>query len=79
MPDNSLGKFILGSFVTIAGLFVIVFHKELRERSEDWNARVPWFLQSHPTGGRILTVMIILAGAGLIYAGIAEILSSFAQ
>jgi len=77
MPDNSLEKFVLGSFVTIAGLFLIVFHKELRERSEDWNDRVPWFLQSHPRGGRLLTVMIIIGGAFLIYAGIAEILSSF--
>jgi len=79
MSDDSLEKLVLGSLLTIAGLFVIVFHKQLRERSEDWNDRVPWFLQSHPRGGRLLTVMIIIGGALLIYAGIGQLLSSFAQ
>ena len=78
MTDNSLEKLVLGSVLTIAGLFLIVFHKQLRERSEDWNARVPWFLQSHPTGGRILTVMILVFGSILIYLGV-EFLNSFAR
>jgi hypothetical protein len=78
MPDNSLEKFVLGSFLTIAGLFLIVFHKELRERNDHWNARVPWFLQSRP-GGRIFSVRTIIFGAVLIYVGIAQLLSSFAQ
>lgn len=79
MPQDSLERLVLGSFVALAGLFLIVFHKELRERSEDWNARVPWFLQSATPGGPILTVIIIIFGALLIYAGIAEILSLFAS
>lgn len=78
MTDNSLEKLVLGSVLTIAGLFLIVFHKQLRERTEDWNARVPWFLQSAPTGGRILTVMILVFGSLLIYLGV-EFLSSSAQ
>jgi uncharacterized membrane protein HdeD (DUF308 family) len=75
MTEASLEKLVLGSCFVIAGLFLIVFHKEIRERNENWNARVPWFLQSSPRGGRILTVIIILLGALLIYFGIAQLLS----
>ena len=79
MLDSSLEKLLLGGFLTIGGLFLIVFHKQIRERSENWNERVPWFLQSHPPGGRILTVIIIIFGALLIYIGVAQLLSSFAR
>jgi len=78
MLDSSVEKLLLGSCLIIAGLFLIVFHKQIRERNDNWNARVPWFLQSHP-GGRILTVLIIIFGALLIYVGIAQLLSSFTQ
>ena len=78
MQQNSFDKLVLGSLVALAGLFLIFFHKEIRERSEEWNERVPWFLRSGSPSGRILTVMIIIFGALLIYAGIAQILSSLA-
>ena len=77
MEDSSIEKLLLGGCFTIAGLFLIVFHKQIRERHDNWNARVPWFLQSAP-GGRILTVMILIFGSLLVYIG-AEFLSSFAQ
>ena len=75
MLGSSLEKLLLGGFLTIGGFWLIVFHKQIRERSDDWNARVPWFLQSSPSG-RILTVMIIVFGALLICAGV-EVLRSF--
>jgi len=79
MLDISLETLLLGGFLTIGGLFLIVFHKQIRERSENWNERVPWFLKSSPQGGRILTVTIIVSGALLIYVGVAQILSLFVQ
>ena len=79
MLDSSLEKLLLGSCFIIAGLFIIIFHKQIRERRDNWNERVPWFLQWSPPGGRILTAMIIVFGALLIYVGIAQLLSSFAQ
>jgi hypothetical protein len=77
MVDSSIDKLLMGGCFIIAGLFLIVFHKQIRERNDNWNARVPWFLQSAP-GGRILTVMILIFGSLLIYLG-AEFLTSIAQ
>ena len=79
MPDSPLEKLFLGSCCAIAGLFLIVFHKQIKERHDNWNERVPWFLQWSPPGGRILTVIIIGLGALLIYIGIAQLLNSFVR
>lgn len=77
MVDSPMEKLLYGSCFIIAGLILIVFHKQIRERSDNWNARVPWFLQSGP-GGRILTVMILIFGSLLIYDGV-EFLISLAR
>jgi uncharacterized membrane protein HdeD (DUF308 family) len=79
MLDSSLETLLLGGFLTIGGLFLIVFHKQIRERSENWNERAPWFLKWSPQGGRIFTVMIIMFGALLIYVGVAQVLRLFIQ
>ena len=56
--------------MVIAGLFLLIFHKPIRERRDNWNARVPWILRS--SGGPVLTVVLIIIGALLIYVGIAH-------
>ena len=65
----------LGIFLTVAGVLVIVFHKQLRERTEAWNERVPWFLRSSPRGGLVLTIAHISIGVILIYIGIRILLT----
>jgi hypothetical protein len=80
MPDSPLDTLLVGSFLTIGGLWLLIFHKEIRNRIENWNERVPWFLQSGPPrGGRMLTVEIIVFGALLVYIGVAQVVRSFVQ
>ena len=76
MLGSSLETLLLGGLLTIGWLWLLVFHKQIRNRIENWNERVPWFLRSSPQGGWILTVMLIVFGALLIYVGV-EVLTLF--
>lgn len=69
MQPNALERFVLGGFLTVVGLVLIIFHKAIREADDNWNDRVPWFLQSHGPRGTFFEVLIILFGAFLSLAG----------
>ena len=69
----------MGSFLTIAGLLLVVFHKAIKEHRDNWNDRVPWFLQWSPPGGIVFTVSVVLFGAILVFAGIVNLVSVFSN
>jgi uncharacterized membrane protein HdeD (DUF308 family) len=79
MQPDPLERLVLGSFLTVAGLILVIFHKAIKEARDNWNERVPWILQWSPPGGVIFTVSIILIGAFLVTAGIASLISAFVQ
>lgn len=78
MQTDPLERFVLGSFLMVAGLILVIFHKAIRQASDNWNDRVPWFLQSHPRG-TFFEILITLIGAILIFAGIARMVSAIVQ
>ena len=77
MQNSHLEKLVLGVVCTLAGFFLIIFREEIKERRDNWNERVPWFLQVSPSGGRVFTTGTILFGVVLIYVGIAQLISIF--
>ena len=79
MQPNPLERSVLGGFLTVAGLAIVFFRKAIREADDNWNDRVPWFLQSHGPRGTFLEVLIILFGAFLIFAGIVNLFGLFVQ
>jgi hypothetical protein len=70
MPLNPLEKVVMGGLLAVAGLVLIIVRKDLREADENWNARVPWFLQSFGPHGTFFEVLLIIFGAFLLFAGI---------
>jgi hypothetical protein len=39
MPDSSLDKFVVGAFLTVAGLLILVLHKSIKEWQDWWASR----------------------------------------
>ena len=78
MQIDPLERLVLGSFLLVAGLILVSFHKAIRRADDNWNDRAPWFLQSHPRG-RLFEILIILLGALLIFAGIIRLVSAIVQ
>ena len=84
MQDSSLDNFIVGVFLTLAGLAIIVFHKSIKERRDWWNAK-DWPLGigdawtgKYTRGGLIFTyAVIILMGVLLVGVGIIKIVYAF--
>ena len=79
MQGSPLERLVLGSFLTIAGLLLVVFHKAIKEHRDNWNDRVPWFLQWSPPGGIVFTVSVVLFGAILVFTGIVNLVSVFSN
>ena len=40
MQDSSLDKFVVGAFLTVAGLVIIILHKSIKERRDSWSSYV---------------------------------------
>ena len=79
MQPNPLERVVLGVVLTVVGLGLIVFHRAIKEHRDNWNERVPFILRWSPPGGIVFTVSIILFGAILIFAGIANLVDAFSQ
>ena len=77
MQTDPLERLVLGSFLLVAGLILVSFHKAIRRATDNWNDRVPWFLQSQPGGAA--QILAIVIGALLIFAGIARLVSAIVQ
>jgi hypothetical protein len=78
MQTDPLERLVLGSFLIVAGLILVIFHKAIRQAEDSWNDRAPWFLQSHPRG-RFFEILLILFGVLLIFAGIVRLVSAIVQ
>jgi hypothetical protein len=63
----------------MVGLGLVVFHKQIKLRRDNWNERVPWILRWSGPGGIILTISIVLLGAFLILAGSAYLVGALVQ
>ena len=79
MQADPIERLVLGTFLTIVGLLLVIFRKVIRQADDNWNERVPWFLQSHGPRGAFFEILIILFGAFLIFAGIVNLVSAFVQ
>lgn len=79
MQPDPLERFVLGSFLMVAGLVIVIFHKAIRQADDNWNDRVPWFLQTYGPRGTFFEILVILFGAILIVAGIVNLIGAFVQ
>ena len=83
MQDGPLDKFVVGIFLTVAGLLIIILHKSIKE-SQDWWASRDWpsgygsnWSGKYTRGGLIFTyAVIILFGVILLGFGISQIVSA---
>ena len=79
MQPDPLERVVVSAFFTVAGLVLVIFHKAIRRADDNWNDRVPWFLRSHGPRGTFFEILIILFGAILIFAGIANLVGACVQ
>jgi hypothetical protein len=86
MQDSPLEQFIVGVFLTLAGLAIIIFYKSIKERRDEWNAK-DWpigygemWTGKYTRGGLIFTyAVIILIGAVLLCVGITKIIDALTK
>jgi uncharacterized membrane protein HdeD (DUF308 family) len=81
---SPIERFVIGVILTLAGLAVIIFHRSIKEREDRRNSRpFPFgygemWTGTYTRGGLIFTyAAIILVGVGLLYLGIANLVSAF--
>jgi len=79
MQADPLERAVLGSFLTVAGLVLVIIHKAIKEHRDNWNERVPWILGWRGPGGVLFTISTILFGAVLIFVGIVNLVGAFVQ
>ena len=80
MQDNSLDKFVVGAFLTVAGLLIIILHKSIKEWRDSWSSYVygEMWTGKYTRGGLIVTYgMIIMIGVVFLGLGISQIVSVF--
>jgi len=80
MQDSSLDKFVVGAFLTVAGLLIIILHELIKERRDLWSSYVygEMWTGRYTRGGLIVTYgVIILIGAVFLGLGISQIVSAF--
>ena len=77
MQADPLERLVLGSFLLVAGLILVSFNKAIRRATDNWNDRVPWFLQSQSGGAS--QILAIVIGAILIIPGIVRLVSAILQ
>jgi len=80
MQNSSLDKFVVGAFLTVAGLLIIILHKSIKERRDSWSSYVygEMWTGKYTRGGLIVTYgVIILIGAVFLGLGISQIVSVF--
>ena len=81
---SALDSFVVGAFLTIAGLLIIILHKPIKEWNDWWKSR-DWpvgyggmWAGKYTRGGLILTyTVIILIGVLFVGLGIAKIVNAF--
>ena len=86
MQDSPVDKFIVGAFLTLVGLAIIIFHKDIKEWRDDRNAQ-DWpigygemWTGKYTRGGLIFTyALIILIGVVFLGVGITQIISAFTK
>ena len=84
MQESSLDNFIVGVFLTLAGLAIIIFHRSIKERRDWWKSR-DWpaglgdaWTGKYTRGGLIFTyAAIILVGLVFVCAGIFQLVGAF--
>ena len=77
---DSLKQFIFGVVLILVGFGLIAFRKAIRRRADDnWNAPVPWPLQSHGFQGKSIEAFIVLFAAFFLLVGLIYIIQPFAQ
>ena len=86
MQDSPLDKFIVGVFLTLAGLAIIIFHKSIKEWRDDWDSK-DWpighgemWTGKYTRGALIFTyAVIILIGVVLLGIGITRIIDALTK
>lgn len=70
METGSIDNAIVGGFFALAGILMIVFHKDLRAFEERWREALPESFTLLRPRGRLLTVFIIVFGSLSILGGL---------
>ena len=84
MIESALDKFVVGTFLTLAGLLIIILHRSIKEWRDDWASR-DWpfgygemWTGKYTRGGLICTyAVIILIGIVFLGTGISLIVKAF--
>ncbi|HET8781951.1 MAG TPA: hypothetical protein VFM63_06015 [Pyrinomonadaceae bacterium] len=74
METGSIQSAIVGVFFTLAGILMIVFHKDLRAFEERRRQALPPAVTALRPRGRVLTGFIIVFGALSVLGGLTVVL-----
>ena len=79
-----LDRFVVGCILFVFGLFLIIFHKSIKEWSDYWNSKDfpigygEMWTGKYTKGGLIFTyALIILTGAAFFALGVGLIINAF--